>query len=262
MNIGEVKVTVKTSAMKPPPQIPLSMQAPIIETPPQPLPQPMQRRPSKEIKRTAMYPVRVINQNKNPNIGLNLKNGVEIISNINSIDKLTENLRNISNIISNSSPNQSIPQPMPTVKKPEASKTLEEVKESIFTRGSDGEVDEEKKLEKICGEHERVVNLILEEEENIVAAHKQHIDEIVEMVKQEMQLLQELDKPDSDIESYATLLDSTLSNKVEAVNSLRKKLSSFRSHLRREKELSKKFFEQQNTIERKNDTITPMTVET
>ena len=235
-------MTIKTSAMKPPPQIPSSMfQAPIIETPPQPLPQPMQRRSSKEIKKPTIYPVRAINQNKNPNIGLNLKNGVEIISNSNSIDKLTENLRNISNIISNPSPNQSIPQPMPITKKPEAPKSLEEIKEPIF---NDGEIDEEKKLEKICGEHERMVNLILEEEENIVAAHKQHIDEIVEMIKQEMQLLQELDKPESDIESYAALLDSTLSNKIEAVNSLRKKLSSFRSHLKHEKELSKKFFEQ------------------
>lgn len=256
-------MSMKTSAMKPPPLIPPSLlQAPATETPPQPLPQPMQRRASKESKRPAqmMYPVRAINQNKNPNIGLNLKNGVEITSNASSIDKLTENLRNISNIISNPCPIQAIPQPMPTVARPEAPKSLEEVKESA-TVLIEGE-GEGRELEKICGEHERVVNLILEEEENIIAAHKQHIDEVVEMVKQEMQLLQELDKPDSDVDVYAALLDATLANKVEAVNSLRKKLSAFRAHLRQEKELSKKFFEQQNEMEARNAVDVPMTAAT
>eukprot|EP00826_Nyctotherus_ovalis_P033769 TRINITY_DN2751_c0_g1_i14.p5 TRINITY_DN2751_c0_g1~~TRINITY_DN2751_c0_g1_i14.p5 ORF type:complete len:259 (-),score=65.83 TRINITY_DN2751_c0_g1_i14:148-924(-) len=256
-------MSMKISAMKPPPLIPSSMlQAPAIETPPQPLPRPMQRRPSKESKRPAqmMYPVRAINQNKNPNIGLNLKNGVEITSNTNSIDKLTENLRNISNIISNPCPIQAVPQPMPTVARPEAPKSLEETKESttVFVEGE----MEGRELEKICGEHERVVNLILEEEENIIAAHKQHIDEIVEMVKQEMQLLQELDKPDSDVDVYAALLDTTLANKVEAVNSLRKKLSTFRAHLRQEKELSKKFFEQQNEMEARSAVDVPMAAAT
>ena len=63
-----------------------------------------------------------------------------------------------------------------------------------------------------------------------------------------MQLLQEVDKPGSDIESYAASLDSTLAHKMEIISSLRDKLSGFRSHLREEKVLSKKFFEQQNEI--------------
>ena len=92
------------------------------------------------------------------------------------------------------------------------------------------------------------MNLILEEEEEMIAADKQHVDEIVEMVKQEMQLLQEVDKPGSDVESYAASLDSTLAHKMEAIASLREKLSTFRTHLGQERELSKKFFEQQNEI--------------
>ena len=39
-------------------------------------------------------------------------------------------------------------------------------------------------MQKICGDHEKLVNLILEEEEQMISAHKQHVDEIVEMVKQ------------------------------------------------------------------------------
>lgn len=42
-----------------------------------------------------------INQNKNPNIGLNMKNGIEITQNPKNYDKLSENLRNISNMINN-----------------------------------------------------------------------------------------------------------------------------------------------------------------
>ncbi len=93
-----------------------------------------------------------------------------------------------------------------------------------------------------------MVNLILEEEEEMIAAHKQHVDEIVEMVKQEMQLLQEVDKQGSDVEAYAASLDSTLARKMEAIAALRDKLTGFRTHLQQEKDLSKKFFEQQNEI--------------
>ena len=63
-----------------------------------------------------------------------------------------------------------------------------------------------------------------------------------------MQLLQEVDKPGSDVESYAASLDLTLARKMEAIASLRDKLSGFRTHLQQERELSKKFFEQQSEI--------------
>ena len=252
------------SMLGPPPQIPSSMmQAPIIETPPQPLPQLTQRRASKEIKHSSpiIHPGKGINQNRNPNAGLNFKNGVEIISNPSSIDKLTENLKNISNIIGNPTPIQSVPQPMPIVTKPEVPKgCIKETSEETKNNSKLCRSNQEQELEKICGEHEQIVNLILEEEEEMIAAHKQHVDEIVEMVKYEMNLLQELDKPGSDVDAYAASLDSALASKVEAVNSLRNKLSSFRSHLKQEKQLSKKFFEQQNFIEENSNNETQIEI--
>ena len=63
-----------------------------------------------------------------------------------------------------------------------------------------------------------------------------------------MQLLQEVDKPGSDVETYAASLDSTLAHKMEAIAALRDKLSVFRNHLQQERDLSKKFFEQQTEI--------------
>jgi len=38
----------------------------------------------------------------------------------------------------------------------------------------------------------------LEEEEELIGGHRQHIDDVVDLVKQEMMLLHEVDKPGSD----------------------------------------------------------------
>jgi len=216
-------------------KVPSNTQPPVAEIPPQP----MQLKPP--IKKTSpvLCSGRGISQNKNPNIGLNLKSGIEIIPNTKNIDKLSENLRNISNMIGNPIPIQSAPKPMPSVTKPEAS------------TDSPTQATEES-LTKTCEEHEKLVNLILEEEEEVVKAHKQQIDEVVEMVKHQMKLLQELDKPGSDADAYANSLDETLENKLKVINSLREKLAVFRTHLKQEKELSKKFLEQQNALETKN----------
>jgi kinesin family protein 2/24 len=39
-------------------------------------------------------------------------------------------------------------------------------------------------VEKICGDHEKLVELILEEEEELISSHRQHIDDVVDLVKQ------------------------------------------------------------------------------
>jgi hypothetical protein len=38
-------------------------------------------------------------------------------------------------------------------------------------------------VDRICGEHEKLVELILEEEEDFISGHRQHIDDVVEIVK-------------------------------------------------------------------------------
>jgi kinesin family protein 2/24 len=73
-------------------------------------------------------------------------------------------------------------------------------------------------LEKICNEHEKLVEMILEEEEDLVNGHRQHIDDVVDIVKQEMVLLHDVDKPGSDIEQYVKNLDAILSHKMELIS--------------------------------------------
>lgn len=61
--------------------------------------------------------------------------------------------------------------------------------------------------EKLCNDHEKIIERILEEEEELINGHRKHIDDVVEFVKQEMLLLNEVDKPGSDVEEYVKGLD-------------------------------------------------------
>ena len=50
----------------------------------------------------------------------------------------------------------------------------------------------------------------MEEEESLINSHRRHIDEVVDQVKQEMVLLNDVDKPGSDVEDYVKKLDDVL----------------------------------------------------
>jgi hypothetical protein len=39
-------------------------------------------------------------------------------------------------------------------------------------------------VERICNDHEKLVEMILEEEEDLINGHRQHIDDVVDLVKQ------------------------------------------------------------------------------
>ena len=71
--------------------------------------------------------------------------------------------------------------------------------------------------DKLCNEHEKLIEQILEEEEELINGHRKHIDEVVDLVKQEMVLLNEVDKPGSDVEEYVNNLDQMLLNKIEMI---------------------------------------------
>jgi kinesin family protein 2/24 len=89
--------------------------------------------------------------------------------------------------------------------------------------------------------HEDLINKILEEEEEVIAAHRQHIDDVMELMKQEMKLLNEVEQPQSAIDKYVTNLDQILVRKIHAIKNLRDKLAEFQQHLREEQILSKSF---------------------
>lgn len=106
----------------------------------------------------------------------------------------------------------------------------------------------EEDLQVMSQKHEQLIGLILAEEEDVIAAHRQHIDDMVELVKQEMMLLHEVDKPGSDVDDYVGSLDQLLCHKMELIQVMRNKLVIFREHLKEEELLSKKFYEQRAQI--------------
>lgn len=96
--------------------------------------------------------------------------------------------------------------------------------------------------------HQQLINLILSEEEVVISMHRQHIDDMVDSVKKEMSLLNDVEKPASDIDEYVDALDNILLHKVEMINMLRTKLHKFKSCLKEEQALSKKFSDHKNEM--------------
>ena len=93
--------------------------------------------------------------------------------------------------------------------------------------------------EALCGDHEKLIEQILEEEESLISNHRHHIDDIVDLVKQEMMLLHEVDQPGSEVEEYVTKLDGILVHKMQHIMAIRTKLLGFHKHLKTEEVLSK-----------------------
>jgi kinesin family protein 2/24 len=59
-------------------------------------------------------------------------------------------------------------------------------------------------------DHNKLIGMILTEEEDLIENHKQHVNEIINIEKDEMNLISEVDKSGSDVESYIEKLDSML----------------------------------------------------
>lgn len=94
-------------------------------------------------------------------------------------------------------------------------------------------------VDRICNDHEKLVEMILEEEEELIGSHRQHIDDVVDLVKQEMMILHDVDKPGSDIEEYVSSLDAILLHKMDLIGVVRQRLIDFYSHLKMEENLQK-----------------------
>ena len=101
------------------------------------------------------------------------------------------------------------------------------------------EMDYEDDIERICGDHENLIKVILEEEETLISNHRKHIDDIVDIVKQDMGILQTVEEPQSDIEEYVDKLDGILMKKMERILTIRSKLANFYKHLKKEESLQK-----------------------
>merc|ERR1719440_2186658 len=96
-------------------------------------------------------------------------------------------------------------------------------------------------LDELAREHDRLIGMILAEEEELITAHRQHIDGMVELIKEEMVHLNNVDQPGSDVDAYVTGLERILKLKLQYIADLRKRVDVFREHLHQESALSRKF---------------------
>jgi len=99
------------------------------------------------------------------------------------------------------------------------------------------ESEEDKQL--LDSAHDELMNTILEEEEEVIGAHRQLIDDTMEQIKREMVLLEEVESPGSQIDAYVKELNELLSTKASAIATLQERLSTFDRHLREEEVLSR-----------------------
>ncbi|KAK8938869.1 Diatom spindle kinesin 1 [Platanthera zijinensis] len=68
------------------------------------------------------------------------------------------------------------------------------------------------------------LNILLKEEEDLVIAHRRHIVETLDNVKEEMKLLEELEKPGNQLDTYISRLDALLSRKAAGIGHLQTRL--------------------------------------
>lgn len=106
----------------------------------------------------------------------------------------------------------------------------------------------EQDLQEMSETHEKLIAKILNEEEELISTHKQHIDSIVDIVKEEMLLLNNVDKPGSDVEDYVINLNRILERKMEGIRALQNRLNNFSTDINTEGMLSRRFYQFQNEV--------------
>lgn len=96
-------------------------------------------------------------------------------------------------------------------------------------------------LDELARQHDRLIGTILAEEEELITAHRQHIDNMVELIKEEMVHLNNVDRPGSDVDAYVSGLDRILRLKAGYITDIRSRVDVFKDHLSQEDSLSRKF---------------------
>lgn len=96
-------------------------------------------------------------------------------------------------------------------------------------------------LDELARQHDRLIGTILAEEEELITAHRQHIDMMVELIKEEMVHLNSVDRPGSDVDAYVNGIDRILRLKATYIGDIRQRVDLFKEHLQQEDSLSRKF---------------------
>ena len=113
--------------------------------------------------------------------------------------------------------------------------------DNYISKYSNYKIKNDEDYQQISNIHEDLINTILQEEDNFISEHKNHIDSMVKSIKDEMSGIHEVEKPGSNIEEYTSNLDKILSQEIETITKLRTKLNKFRILLKDESALADLF---------------------
>ncbi|ESQ48339.1 hypothetical protein EUTSA_v10020190mg [Eutrema salsugineum] len=76
------------------------------------------------------------------------------------------------------------------------------------------------------------LNALLQEEEDLVNAHRKQVEDTMNIVKEEMNLLVEADQPGNQLDGYISRLNTILSQKAAGILQLQTRLAHFQKRLR------------------------------
>jgi kinesin family protein 2/24 len=80
-------------------------------------------------------------------------------------------------------------------------------------------------------EEEEPLNDLLQEEEDLVSAHRKQVEETLDILREEMNLLGEADQPGNQLDDYITRLSGILAQKAAGIVDLQDRLEQFQRHL-------------------------------
>ncbi|CAO2170693.1 unnamed protein product [Urochloa humidicola] len=87
-------------------------------------------------------------------------------------------------------------------------------------------------------EEDEHLNDLLQEEEDLVSAHRKQVEETLDILKEEMNILGETDQPGNQLDDYIARLSSILSQKAAGIVDLQSRLEQFQRHLSENEVLS------------------------
>ena len=179
----------------------------------------------------------------------NKKNNIDLYQDIN-IQKPDKNILKIDDIVKNEkiqpkfnfrkSKGHEISKTSPILNK-DKDITLGTNADNYISKYSNYKIKNDEDYQQISNIHEDLINTILQEEDNFISEHKNHIDSMVKSIKDEMSGIHEVEKPGSNIEEYTSNLDKILSQEIETITKLRTKLNKFRILLKDESALANLF---------------------
>ena len=97
-------------------------------------------------------------------------------------------------------------------------------------------------LQDLKSRHERLVDTILKEEDDLIAAHHRFIENTINSIKEQEKIRHEVNLPGSDVEEYIVSLNQLLTQKQNEIGELKGLISKFHGHIKQEQDLSQKFY--------------------